>query len=296
MRGMRIMRLSTSTNIMDRVNKVQGIISPEDCLIKCAKAGYKVMDMNFHDMSNKGMPVAQDNWEEWVDKMGELGAKLGLEFSQSHSHFYNVCLDNLEDREWREELVRRSIIGSGKLGVKWMVLHAGTDNTMGYSAETSKRRNLEYFKPHIEFAKKHNVGIAIENLFDPNALMRKYTATTEELIDLVDTLNDPMVGICWDFGHANLVGIDQNISLRKIGKRLKATHISDNNGVKDEHLLPFYGNIEWDPIMQTLVDIDYEYDFTFEITPFVDKIPAYMRDILLQHTVEVGNHLLSLAK
>lgn len=290
------MRLSTSTNIMDRVNKVQGVISMEDCLTKCAKAGYKVMDMNFHDMSNPGMPMALDSWEHWVENMANLGVKLGIEFSQSHSHFYNVCNDEIENREWREELVRRAIIGSSKLGIKWMTLHAGTVRKNGYSFEESKRKNIEYFKPHIEFAKKLNVGVVIENLFDPSATMRTYTATTEELIDLVDSFNDSSVGICWDFGHANLVGVDQNISLRKIGKRLKSTHISDNNGVRDEHLLPLYGSIDWEPIMRTLKEIDYEYDFTYEITPFVDKVPAEIRDTLLLHTVEVGNYLLSLAK
>ena len=72
------MRLSTSTNIMDRFEKVQGVVSMEECLSSCAKAGYKVIDMNFHDMSNPGMPVSQDNWESWVDRINEYAKGLGL--------------------------------------------------------------------------------------------------------------------------------------------------------------------------------------------------------------------------
>ncbi|HPU59266.1 MAG TPA: TIM barrel protein, partial [Candidatus Avimonas sp.] len=104
------------------------------------------------------------------------------------------------------------------------------------------------------------------------------------------------VGVCWDFGHANLAANDQNESLKLIGKRLKATHVNDNDKLKDRHLLPFYGVIEWEPIMKTLKEIDYQGDFTFEITPFLDRVPPVIRQKALEHTVEVGNYLISLAK
>ncbi|MDP4152384.1 MAG: sugar phosphate isomerase/epimerase family protein [Bacillota bacterium] len=288
------MRLSTSTNIMDRVNKVS-VIPMEDCIERCYNAGYRVLDMNFCDMSTPGMPMALDNWQSWVDKIGNLAAKLGVEFTQSHSHFYNVAKADVEDREWREELVRRAIIGSGMLGTKWMVLHSGTVREEGYSMKESKRKNIEYLNKHLELSRKHNVGICVENLFDNTPNFRKYTATAEELIDLVDTVNDPYLGICWDFGHGNLMGVSQALNLRKVGKRLKAIHAADNNGIKDEHLLPLYGNIDWNEMMHVLKEIGYENDFAFEITPFVDKIPAHIRDTFLRHTVEVGEYLLSLA-
>lgn len=291
------MRISTSTNIMDRVNKVQNVITMEECINECYKAGYRVLDMNFCDMSTKNMPLAQENWEEWVDRVGEQAAKLGIEITQSHSHFYNVVKREVSDREWREEMVRRSIIASGKLGVKWMVMHAGTVREEGYDSIESKRKNVEYFTPHIEHAKKYNVGIAIENLFDPNPIMRTYTGTSEELIDFVSSFNDDdAVGICWDFGHGNLTSEDPAYVLRKIGKRLKCTHINDNHGLRDEHLLPLYGDINWEPIMEALKDIDYKNDFALEITPFVDKVPKHIRQTLLRHTYEVAEYLISLSE
>jgi len=281
---------------MDRYKKVQGVVSMEECLIRCAKAGYKVIDMNFHDMSNPGMPLAKDDWEEWVDRIALLADSLNITFSQSHAHFYNFLNNQIENREWHEEMIRRSIIASGKLNVKWMTMHAGNEvESDGFSASRAKLGNIEYFKSKIEFAIKNNVGVVIENMFDPVGQKRRtFTASTENLIDLVDYFNDPMVGICWDFGHANLVGGDQCDSLRMVGKRLKSTHVSDNHGERDEHLLPFYGNIEWEPIMRTLKEIGYEYDFTYEITPFLDRVPPEIRDTALVHTVEVGKYLINL--
>ena len=73
------------------------------------------------------------------------------------------------------------------------------------------------------------------------------------------------MGICWDFGHANLMGIDQREALRVMGKRLKATHVADNSGKLDDHILPFQGNVNWRSILPVLSEIGYEGDLTFEI-------------------------------
>lgn len=291
------MRLSTSTNIMDRYQKVQGAVSMEDCIRRCHAAGYRVLDMNCHDMSNPGMPLAKDDWETWAHRIAELAAGLGVEFSQSHAHFYNFLNPRIEDPQWHNELIRRSIVVSGILQVKWMTVHAATEtDTLGYSHARSKAGNLAFFPEYFELAFRHGVGVVIENMFDPKPTQRTFTAAPDDLIDLVDSFQDSRVQICWDFGHANLVGFDQCVALRQVGKRLKSTHISDNHGVRDEHLLPFYGEIDWQPILQTLKEIDYQGDFTYEVTPFLDRVPPVLRDTALRHTVEVGQYLMELVK
>ncbi len=37
-------------------------------------------------------------------------------------------------------------------------------------------------------------------------------------VDLVDSFHCDNVGICWDFGHAHLMGLDQREALRYMGK------------------------------------------------------------------------------
>lgn len=291
-----MIRLSTSTNIMDRYNKVQGAVSMQDCLIRCKDAGYNVIDMNFHDMSNTTMPMAQDNWQDWVLQMKDLGDKLGLEFSQSHAYFYNFMNPSITQKEWREELIRRSIIASGMMKIPWVTMHAGTDSYNGYSTRGAKAKNLEYFAPYIDLAAKHHVGICFENMYDPTPQTRTFTASTEDLIDLVDSFKASNVGITWDFGHAHLQGVDQCACLRQIGDRLKSTHVNDNRGTKDDHLIPYYGEIVWEPILQTLGEIGYEHDFTYEVTPFLDRVPPVLRDSALLHTVEVGEYMIGLIK
>lgn len=288
------MRLSTSTNIMDKIGKTAGAIPIEECVVRCAKAGYRVLDINFCDMAESGFPLSLEGWESWVHHVGEVANEYGVVFSQSHAPFYNCCDDRVPDREWRDELIRRSIIGSGILRVPWIVMHAGTVRGCCYEPEESKRRNIEYFKPFVDLAKEQNVGIAIENMADFDKA-RRYTAAVEELIDLVKSFDDPAVGICWDFGHANLTAEDQSSSLRRIGALLKATHVADNHGEWDEHLAPFYGTVPWESLMPVLSEISYAGDLTYEIHRFSAGLPSAVRGSMLEHTVEIGRYLMALA-
>ena len=291
------MRLSTSTNIMDRYEKIQGVVSMEECIRRCHAAGYRVLDMNCHDMSNPGMPLAADDWEAWAHRIAELAGALGVEFSQSHAHFYNFLNPRIGDVQWHNELIRRSIIVSGILRVKWMTVHAATEtDSLGYSHTRSKAGNLAFFPQYFELAFRCGVGVGSNMFSIATPTQRTFTAAPDDLIDLVDSFQDGRVQICWDFGHANLTGFDQCTALRQVGKRLKSTHIADNHGVRDEHLLPFYGAIDWPPILRTLKEIGYAGDFTYEITPFLDRVPPALRDTALRHTVEVGEYLMELAK
>lgn len=292
------MRLSTSTNIY--FNRPGGAkASIEDSIRLCAKAGYKVMDCNFYDCTSFKLPFVTEEWEAWVEGVGQTARECGVEISQAHANFYNFCDPLAENKEFLDRMVLRSIECAARLGVKWIVIHAGTAFESPQLVAESKRRNLEYFKPVIEFAASRGVGVAIENLWDLNiAPLRRYTTTAEELVDLVDTLSEQYdnVGICWDVEHADIMRQAQAPALRLIGKRLKATHISDNIGIADDHVLPYQGHTNWNEIMQVLQEIDYQGDFTYEIHRYTSQIPDGLVLPALEYSIVVGNYLLNLLK
>lgn len=292
------MRLSTSTNIyFNRPGNRKASI--EESVKLCAEAGYRVMDMNFYDCTTFKLPFVTENWEQWIHGIKGVADDNHVEFSQAHSNFYNFCDINAPDKEFLDRMVLRSVDCASILGAKWLVIHAGTDFDSPRLVKDSKDKNLEYFKPVIEYAAKHQVGIAIENLWDYNiAPVRRYTTTTEELVELVDILSEEYdnVGICWDFEHADIMKQPQEPALKMIGSRLKATHVSDNIGIENDHILPFSGYTRWEEIMWILKEIDYQGDFTYEIHRYTTQIPDALAIPALKYSVEVGNYLLSLAK
>lgn len=288
------MRLSTSTCMyFNRPGGVKAAI-PES-VRRLAKAGYQVLDMNFHDCCMFQTPFREDHWETWLEEVIQAKEQCGIEFSQGHSHFYNYCDPAVENREFLDEMIRRGIVCAGRLGIKWLVIHAGTDYTTGTLVKSSKEKSLEFFKPVIELAAEHNVGIAIENLWDLNiSPLRRYTTTAEELVDLVDSLPYDNVGICWDAEHASIMKQNQTAALKLVGKRLKATHISDHNGKADDHILPYMGPTDWSEVMQVLKDIGYEGDFTYETHRYTQNLPEGIIDAALRYSYELGMYLLSL--
>ncbi len=290
------MRLSTSTNIV--FNRPDGRKAPIQTSIRlCSEAGYRVMDMNFHDCTTFRLPFITDQWEHWIQDVKQIAEDHAIEFSQAHSSFYNFCDPFAKDKEFLDQMVLRSMECAGILGVKWVVIHAGTDFSSARLVADSKKKNLEYFRPVLEHAARHNVGVAIENLWELQiSPKRRYTTTAEELVDLVDTLSleFPNVGICWDVEHANIMQQSQTANLELIGNRLKATHISDNTGINNDHILPFNGLTNWAEIMQALKRIGYEGDFTYEAHQCTNRLPDELLLPLLRYSVEVGNYLLSL--
>ena len=61
------------------------------------------------------------------------------------------------------------------------------------------------------------------------------------------------------------MGLRQSRALRAMGKRLKVLHINDNHaGFRDEHVLPYMGDIDWDDVVQGLTDIGYDGALNYE--------------------------------
>ncbi|MDL2229018.1 sugar phosphate isomerase/epimerase [Treponema sp. OttesenSCG-928-L16] len=300
------MLISTTTaSWRDRPNKVY--IPIIQSIPKFAAAGFDAVDLNFCHATHlniykEGIEINRDNWQDWVNEVRKALEASRITANQSHAPFYNVLDTSIEDIEFKEELVRRSIIASGRLGVKWVIIHAGTIPDSP-SAKESLKANMEYFKPHLELAAKNNTGIAIENLFDYSSDefsrgARRYAGGLDELLELVDCLakDFPNVGVCWDFGHANEMAVKQEKALRLVGKRLKALHVNDNNGVMDDHTLPFAGLINWEALMKVLKEIGYEGDFTYEIHRFTQRLPDELIDEALRFSVSVAKYLVSLAR
>lgn len=287
------MRLSTSTCMY--FNRPDGTKADIPSTIKVYKeAGYSVLDMNFHDCAMFETPMWGERWMDYVMRIREEAEKYSIVFSQSHSHFYNYTLPSSEDSQWREEQVRRDVLGSQMLGVKWMVIHAATDWESVTQLKSSKEKGVEYFKRLSDFAAKHNVGIAIENLWEMNiAPKRRYCSFAEELVDLVDTIDRENVGICWDFEHSAIMKQNQMEALALVGDRLKATHVSDYYDKVYDHVLPYNGVSDVDDMLRSLAQLDYKGDFTFETHRHTMRLPEEMVLPAMRYSRELGEYLVN---
>lgn len=277
-------RLATSTNIIS-FRRDGGKTPMVELIPRLAMAGWKNLDLNFCEMMNPASPLRTDAWREYVGLLAKLKAGFGLNYMQSHAP-YEYDRFAMEDAAGKagDELIRRAIIASADLGVSQIVVHPAKGH--GEEPAAVREQNVRWLSPFVELAEDTGISIALENLDAPGEIRE-----AEELCQLVDTLASASVGVCYDFGHAHLGGQDHVRNLRTYGRRLTATHVADNHGKTDEHLLPFYGTVPWEACMRTLSEIGYTGYLTYEVMFFTQYLPEELKPSMLRHARDIGNYL-----
>ena len=162
-----------------------------------------------------------------------------------------------------------------------------------YTRENALEYNYRFFYDLVEYASANGMRVAFENTFQEATKLNRphYCAFAEDLCELVDRYDTQTVGICWDTGHAKVQYEDRDIEAMKIaGKRIICTHIHDNYYNQDLHGFPFTGNIHWKNLMQTLNDIGYGGDLSFEFV--YDRLPKALAPDYLKLLRRTGEYLI----
>jgi sugar phosphate isomerase/epimerase len=94
------------------------------------------------------------------------------------------------------------------------------------------------------FARHRGVTMALENT--PGEM-----GTPANLKHFLERTRLNSVKLCFDTGHAHLDG-DALPGLETARDLLVTTHIHDNRGGRDDHLLPYEGTIDWNAVLAAL--------------------------------------------
>ena len=81
--------------------------------------------------------------------------------------------------------------------------------------------------------------------------------------------------------------------VEKLGNRVKALHIHDNDGVDDLHLSPYFGVNEWERFLKGLIAIDYQGNLNFENGGSLKQVPPALLPSALRTTADIGNYFRS---
>ena len=114
------------------------------------------------------------------------------------------------------------------------------------------------------------VKVALEVRANADSTAEALVALIEEELDGFD------VGICLDFGRAHLQG-DVGEAIETVSGHLRSTHLHDNHGKRNDHLVPYAGSIAWEMAMMETQKIGYEGAFVFELAPGGDPVDTLKR-------------------
>ena len=234
--------------------------------LKCALAagaGFRDVAVNFTPVFDK----SESEWDAITEKIGGILADNGLSCNQIHPYYYDLRISS-EIREERYEFaMKQSVKAAAKLGAAWCTFHPRSAVSKGFSTKAAFEDNREDLSASLEVAHRYGTGIAVENLpiFDGiRPVMPFYSSNPEDLCELVDSFADKQMGVCWDFGHANLMCMDMADAIRLVGSRIQCTHVHNNFQRFDDHLPPDQGNIPWDKALAALHAVGYTGALTLE--------------------------------
>jgi sugar phosphate isomerase/epimerase len=208
--------------------------------------------------------------EPAVDELGQWLAATGLTLNSIHAPIMDVFgrtgprttySNAVTAHDRREAAVRET---EAALGIARMipfdvlVLHLGTTTGMKNADDNHRAAAVRSLDEICRMAEQLGVRVAVEVI--PNRLSDP--ASLVALLD--DELDAGRPGICLDFGHAHLMG-EVADAVETVAEHIIATHVHDNHGREDEHLVPYRGSIDWDQALVTMQKIGYEGTYLLEL-------------------------------
>jgi len=222
-----------------------------DLLESIRKSGYDHIELfcnrphlNFH---NRNLLRAIGGW---FNENRLPPPSLHLPFVENLSPTQRIWISVVDperrNREAALDEMKRSLELSDHVKLSYVVLHLGNPH------EDFNPLVFEYAYAAITQIRSFaGVEVTIENI--PNGI-----STLERIQEFKTVSRLPDIGICYDTGHGHLQ--DEPTALESI----RATHVHDNNGKKDEHLWPFDGTLDWAALIDKFAAANYQGVFMFE--------------------------------
>jgi len=228
-----------------------------DHLVEVAAHGFEAIELfatrshfDYHDQA------AVDALAEWLDDTRLQLHAIHAPTTESYldgawGPLFSTAWSHAEERTRAVDEARAALKVADQIDTGFLVVHLGTpvsdapdrDNDAGAAARSVMELR--------ELTAPLGLQLALEVI--PNALSTA-TALVKRLEDEADSTG---LGICLDFGHAFLGG-DVIEAIEAASGYVVTTHLHDNRGVKDDHLVPFEGGIDWPTAMMTMQKIGYD--------------------------------------
>ena len=237
-----------------------------DGVAKMAEDGYECLDFSLEDTESEYYTKKDESFLGTVHKLRRDLKAGGITVEQIHGPLIFPPKDSTaEDRADLFEKLTKAAVVAKYLGAKYMAVHP----LMPYGADSDEdpegvyALNLEFFKAITNVASKLGVVLCLENQPFANFPLSSPLAQ----LRLVREVAHPSLKVCYDAGHANLVGGRISEDLKEIGDELRILHLNDNYGDTDSHNALFDGSFNWAELAEVLFDVGFDGVIDLECDP-----------------------------
>ena len=290
------MKIGTSSGVLNRM------FGDENAIVKLAEAGFDCIDFGFFHYAERTADSifnqSADKFKAYFTHLGEVADDANIEIRQVHSPMPSYSGKADEDAFFFT-VQEKAIAAAAFMKSKYIIIHPCIPGQYRYThfRAECKEINMDFYRRLLPTLDKYNMKLAVENMFnyDPvrKCICPTVCTTAEEMADYIDTLNDEHFVACLDVGHANLTGETPGNMARILGNRLETLHVHDNNGLNDEHKIPYHGNIDWDSFCAVLKEIGYKGSFSFEADGFFAMYGGKMPEECARFLCKLGNEMVN---
>lgn len=220
--------------------------------------------MKFEDrikiIADAGFDEAMISWEDefepWAlkkEEFPELVRKNGLEITNIHAPFIgysDIWTASRMEIKPKLQLFKDYLKDCQAFEIPAMVMH--TNDLDEFTPDLDK--GLAFFSELADAAEKYSVDLAVENVSRQHLLSY-----------LLDQIDAPRFGMCYDSSHDFLEEQNCGRILKKHKDRIKALHLSDNDFTADRHWIPGEGSIPLDAVMAEILTVPTITTISYEV-------------------------------
>jgi sugar phosphate isomerase/epimerase len=281
--------ISTHLYVGDRLDR--------DHLVEIAAHGFDAVEVfavrSHFDYRDRRAAIAL---AEWLDdtrlKLHSMHAPIARDYERGtwKDNLSLAAQDESRRRAAVEETLATLEVASA-VPYSTLVLHAGVPEPFGGAADNHLASMVKSLEELLPAAAPHGVRLAVEVI--PNGL-----STASSLVNLIESdIDAAALGICMDVGHARLMG-DVVEAIETCSGHLITTHLHDNRGRSDDHLVPGKGVIDWDATMLAFQKIGYDGAWMFELAAAAERKPSLEQTVKARERFEgllhIGDEMLGM--
>ena len=201
-----------------------------------ADAGFDGVDLSLDELE----PDGDDILRSVLYSFGNRAAARGLTIPMCHLPFFMPSPDDTAAMTRFSREIQAGLRMAAMLKIPDAVIHPIVRHESRRSRDFWISENVRFLTPIRDLAGKLGITLCMENMtgkpYATHPSEAVFGSTAADILELSERL-DCMV--CWDFGHANITGLCQSVELEKLWGRVRCLHIHDNDGVQDNHRIPF---------------------------------------------------------
>jgi sugar phosphate isomerase/epimerase len=206
-----------------------------------------------HSLENKKLLISNIN----------ANTVLGWNLEKGNDEKFEPSLSNKNEtlRKWRVEYTKKAIEVAAELSAPSVCITSGIKNMESIENEmTLMNKSLSEV---LEFAEKNSILICME--YEPGLLIEK----SDDVFELSKSFKN--LGLNLDTCHVAVLNEDFSKVIHKFKDKIFHTHISDCKNSIHYHLIPGYGEIDFEKIYSNLKEINYDGFLTAELYTYAEE-------------------------